>query len=177
MAKTPPGSYVRSNHITFHTSNHNYFSKLIIYIILNSESITAYQPITKIFKFSFLPCNIGESNKLHIQKSSNQLYRNYLLKCIRPPAALIQNIYNPLRLKLLSHLNNYIFNHNFKNCINSLCTCSLTVASTGPILIHNLQAIVKDISKPFDNFRTNLLLFGDSKFNTTQTIYAIVIIL
>ena len=89
MAKTHPGSYVRSNHITFHTTNHNYFSKLIIYIILNSESITAYQPITKIFKFSFSPCNIGESNKLQIRNSSNHVYINYLLSFIRPSAALI----------------------------------------------------------------------------------------
>ena len=174
MAKTPQEVMyeVRSNHIRSHAVYHNHFSKLIIYTILNSESITAYQPITKIFKFSFSPCNIGESNKLQIRNSSNHVYINYLLSFIRPSAALIQNIYNPLRLKLLTrlklelnHLNKHIFNHNFKNCINSLRSCSLKVVSVGIIYIHNLQAIFKDISKLSSNFRTHVLPFGDSKYS------------
>ena len=47
------------------------------------------------------------------------------------------NIYTPLGLKLLthlrlglSHLNEHMFNHNFEDSINRLCSCTLEVEST-----------------------------------------------
>ena len=50
---------------------------------------------------------------------------------------LISGIHHPLGLTLLtrlrlglSHLNEHRFKHNFKNCINPICACSLEVKST-----------------------------------------------
>ena len=52
-------------------------------------------------------------------------------------------IFNPLRLKLitrlrlgLSHLNEHKFNHNFNNCINPLCNCSLDIESIVHFFLH-----------------------------------------
>ena len=44
-------------------------------------------------------------------------------------------IFSRLRLGL-SHLNEHRFNHNFQNCINPLCTCSLEVESTAHFFLH-----------------------------------------
>ena len=52
-------------------------------------------------------------------------------------------IFNLLGLKLitrlwlgLSHLNEYRFKHNFNDCINPLCTCSLDIESTVHYFLH-----------------------------------------
>ena len=62
---------------------------------------------------------------------------------IRPSPNLVNDIHNPLgvrsltRLRLgLSNLNQHKFNHNFKNCINPLCTCSLEIESTSHFFFH-----------------------------------------
>ena len=105
----------------------------------NSEDITTFQSRTDTFKFSFFPWSIVEWNKLDlkIRNSSYLVFRNYLLKRISPLAAPVNNIHNPLGLKLLtrlrlglSHLNEHRFSHNFESCLNPLCTCSLEVEST-----------------------------------------------
>ena len=78
-----------------------------------------------------------------MQNSSHLVFRNYLIKRIRPLAAPVYNIHNPIGLKLLTrlrlglgHLNEHRFNHNFENCLNPLCTCSLEVESTTPVFLH-----------------------------------------
>ena len=110
------------------------------------------------------------------------------MKRIRPLAAPVYNIHNPLGLKLLtrlrlelSHLNDHRFNHNFENCLNPLCTCSLEVESTTHFFLHchhfnaicitlnnNLKAIDKDILKLSDSSLTKVILYGDSKYSDIQ---------
>ena len=141
-------------------------------------------------KFSFFQWSIVEWNKLDlkIQNSSYLVFRNYLIKRIRPLAAPVYNIHNPLGLKLLtrlrlglSHLNNHRFNHNFENCLNPLCTCSLEVESTTHFFLHchhfnairitlnnSLKAIDKDILKLSDSSLTKVILYGDSKYSDIQ---------
>ena len=104
----------------------------------NSENITTFQSRTETLKLS-IPWSIIEWNKLdlNIHNSSHLVFKNYLIKRIRPLAAPVYDIHNPLGLKLLtrlrlglSHLSEHRFNHNFENCLKPLCTCSLKVEST-----------------------------------------------
>ena len=149
----------------------------------NSDDITTFQSRTETFKFSFFPWSIVEWNKLDlkIRNSSYLVFRNYLIKRIRPLAApLGLNLLTRLRLGL-SHLNNHRFNHNFENCLNPLCTCSLEVESTTHFFLHchhfnairitlnnSLKAIDKDILKLSHSSLTKVILYGDSKYSDIQ---------
>ena len=87
----------------------------------------------------FFPNPINEWNKLNftIRASSFNIFRVNLMKIIPPIPYSVFGIFNPLGLKLmarlrlgLSHLNEHRFKHNFNDCINPLCTCSLDIEST-----------------------------------------------
>ena len=105
---------------------------------------------TDSFKNSFFPWAIREWNKfdLAIQKSTYSVFRQYLLKVIRPQPSATFNVCNFAGLHLLtrlwlglSHLNEHRFNHNFQDCINPLCTCSLEVESTSHIFFPALPPL------------------------------------
>ena len=94
-----------------------------------------------------------------------------MLNLIRPKCNDTYGIYNPTGLKLstrlqlgLSHLNDHKFNHNFKDCINPLCSCSLSVENNVHFFLHchhfplQRQTLMNNI-KSVDN----ILLFGNSK--------------
>ena len=62
---------------------------------------------------------------------------------IRPLKNSIFNIFDPEGLKLFarlrhgfSHLNEHRFRHNFQECLNPLCTCSLETENTSHYLLH-----------------------------------------
>ena len=115
-------------------------------------------------------------------------FRNSLLKNGRPTAKPVYNIQNPNGLKLftrlrvgLSHLNEHKFNHNFQDCINPLCSCSLEVESLSHFflhchyftdirktLFHELQLIDGNILNLSDNEKVELLLYGNCKFKFQQ---------
>ena len=101
-----------------------------------------------LFKLRLIPAGqiflktytIIEWNKLDLdvhKSKSYAIFQNTLLKLGRPNPNAIYNINNPVGLKLLtrlrlglSHLDEHRFNHNFQNCINPLCHCSLEIEST-----------------------------------------------
>ena len=156
----------------------------------NSEDITTFPSRAETFIFSFFPWSIVEWNKidLKIRNSSCLVFRNYVLKRIRPLAAPLYNIHNPLGLKLLtrlrlglSHLSEHRFNHNFESCLNPICTCSLEVESTIHFFLichhfnairitlnNSLKGIDKDIPKLSDSSLTKVILFRDSKYSDFQ---------
>ena len=81
----------------------------------------------------------------------------------------------------LSHLNEHRFNHNFQNCINPLCTCSLEVESASHFFLHclhyndiretllnELKSADENILKLSGNKLINLLLYGNSKFDSNK---------
>ena len=86
------------------------------------------------------------------------------------------------RLRLgFSHLNEHKFRHNFQDCLNPLCLCSLEIENTSHYLLHcqyysehriNLINSVKSISDNFESFSDNvqrdILLYGDSRFDTNK---------
>ena len=93
-------------------------------------------------------------------------------------------IHNPTGLKLLtrlrlgvSHFSDYKFNHNFRDCINPLYSCSLSVENNVHFFLHchhfllqrqtlmnNIKSIDKDIINATDSDLVNILLFGSSKY-------------
>ena len=155
------------------------------------EDVTLFYSRTDAFKYSFSPSTILEWNKLErkIRQSSTLLtFRNSLLKIGRPVPKPVYNIHNPNSLKLLtrlrlglSHLNEHKFNHNFKDCVNPLCSCSLEVESVSHFflhchyftvirktLFHELQSVDKNILNQSDNEIAELLFYGSAKFKLQQ---------
>ena len=120
-------------------SNHNYN-------IRNFDHIDPYYCRTDIVKYSFFPYTIVEWNKLDANLKNATFYmcfRNSLFKIGRPVQNSIFKVFNPLGIKFLtrlrlglSHLNEHKFKHNFQNCVNPLCSCSLEVESTIHFFLH-----------------------------------------
>ena len=97
----------------------------------------------------------------------------------------IYNIFNPVGLKYLTHLrlelihlNKHRFKHNFQDCINPLCSCSIEPKSNSHFflcfhhytilhadLMNGLKKIDENILKLPENSLVKLLLFGDPKYN------------
>ena len=156
----------------------------------NSEDTPTCHCRTDSFNNSFFPWNICEWNKLDlgIQKSTYSVFRQYLFKVIRPQPYATFNVCNFAGLRLLtrlrlglSHLNEHRLNQNFQNCINPLCTCSLEVESTSHFFLHclhyndicetllnELKSVDENILKLSENKLINLLLYGDSKFDSNK---------
>ena len=105
-----------------------------------------------------------------------------------PLQNLVYNIHNPNVFKLitrirltLSHLNEHNFNHNFRDCVNPLCPCSLEVESTSHFFLHchysidirktffhELQSANENMLNQSDNEIVELLLYGSKRFNFQQ---------
>ena len=91
---------------------------------------------TEYFANSFFPYAIKEwnSSSPEIRKSvSHEVFKNSLLKFIRPSPNSLFNVSDSLLTRLclgLSHLREHKSNHNFQDTINPLCSCSLESEST-----------------------------------------------
>ena len=100
--------------------NHNYNTR-------NIDHIDPHYCRTDIFKYSFFPYTIVEWNKLDANLKNAKFYMCFgtsLLKIVRPVQNSVFKIFNPLGIKfltrlrlILSHLNDYNFEHNFQNCL------------------------------------------------------------
>ena len=60
---------------------------------------------------------------------------------IPPLESNVYNIFDPIGLKFLtrlhldfSHLNEHMFRHNFQDCVNPLCSCSLEIGDAYDLL-------------------------------------------
>ena len=98
--------------------------------------LPSFKVRTEVFRNSFFPYTVNEWNNLdNIIKSSDSflMFKKRMLNLMRPRCNKTYGIHNQTGLKLLtrlrlslSHLNDLKFNHNFRDCINPLCSCSLT---------------------------------------------------
>ena len=113
-------------------------------------------------------------------------FRNALLMTGQLTSKPVCNTLHPNGLKLLtrlilglSHLNEHKFNHNFKECVNPLCSCSLQVESVSHFLLHYhyftdirktllnaLQSVDENILNQSDNETVELLIYGSNKFKS-----------
>ena len=162
-----------------------------MYSTRSVEDVAMLYSRTDIFKYSFFPCTIPDWNELDLkirQSKTLLTFQNALLKIGRPIAKSIYNVHNPIGLKLLtrlrlclSHLNQHKFNHNFQDCLNPLCSCSLEVESVShfflhchyyskirPTLLNELQSIDINLPNQEDGIVVEVLFYGSTKFNNDQ---------
>ena len=156
-----------------------------------NNSIPTFHCRTDCFKYSFFPSTLNDwfSLDINIRNSDSiSLFKSRLLSFIRPVQNKIYNIFDPQGLKFLtrlhvglSHLNVHRFRHNFQDCLNPLCSCSLEIEDTAHYLLHchhfstqraNLMNSVKLAFQNFEflseNNKKDLLLFGDSRFHENK---------
>ena len=126
---------------------------------------------------------------MKIRKANSLMsFKNYLLKVGRPTAMPTYGIHNPIGLKFLtrlrlglSHLNEHKLKHNFKDCVNPLCSCSLEIESPSHFFLHchcftiicstlldDLKSIDLKIPSFPDSEIVELLLYGSPKFELNQ---------
>ena len=109
------------------------------------------------------------------------IFKSRLLSLIRPSQSNVYNIFDPIGLKLLtrlrlgfSHLNEHKFRHNFQDCLNPLCLCSLEIEHCQHFFEHRINLInsVRSVSENFESFSDNdkrdILLYGDPRFDTNK---------
>ena len=98
-----------------------------------------------------------------------------MLNLVRPNCSDTYGIYNPTESKFLmhlrlflSHLNNHEFNHNFKDCVNPLCSCSLSIENN--VHLFHTATIFFEKASPHEQYYwdsswfSKYLLFGSSKY-------------
>ena len=123
-------------------------------------------------------------NRIHPETLNASFIIKHLLKEIHLAPHSVYDICKPngldliTRLKLgLSHLTEYKFNHNLKNCINPLFSCSLEVESTSYFFLHchyydsvickmfnELCEVDVNLPNAFHEKLVNILLDGSSFF-------------
>ena len=135
-------------------------------------------------KFLFI-----EWNKLdpEIQNASSlNIFKNNILKFIRPTANNILGCYNLTGIKYLtrlrlglSHLHEHKFKNNFQDTLNPFCTCGCNIENTCHFLLHcpnflterntllnKITNIDSNILNQADATITKTLLFGNSKYSS-----------
>ena len=117
------------------------------------ENVESYYFRTDLFKYSFFPYVIVEWNKLDINlcnAKSFLIFTKSLLKIGRPLENSVYNIHDPMGVKYLrlglSHLNNHKFRHNFQDCLNPLCPCSLKLSQL--FIISCIAIIIMTFVRP-----------------------------
>ena len=136
-----------------------------------NSHIPTFHCRTDCFKFSFFPCTLRDWFNLdeNIRNSESiSIFKNRLLTFIRPVQNSVFNIFDPKGIKLLtrlrlefSHLNDHRFRHNFQDCVNPLCSCSLNTENTEHFLLHchhfnhhriDLMNSVNSVLNDFESF-------------------------
>ena len=110
------------------------------------------------------------------------------MSLIRLVQSNIYSIFDEKGLKLLtrlrlglSNLNEHKFRHNFQDCLNPLCSCSLEIDNTSHYLLHchhfsnrridlmnNVNSIIPNFESMNDNMKKDTLLYGDSRFDENK---------
>ena len=160
------------------------------FILLEAVKSIIY-PVLKpgvTFRNSFFSSTITGWNNLDrdIRNSDSlNIYKFSFIKFVRPVANSVFEINNPYGLKLrtklrlgLNHLRYHKFRHNFQDCINPICVCSLEIETTTHFLLHcpifqsarqslliNIKEIDESILKKHDELVTKTLLYGYDKLD------------
>ena len=128
------------------------------------------------FKNSFIPNVINEWNKLDpdIRSSTSyNLFRDTLLKFIRPAQRKTFNINDSVGVKLLTRLR-----FGFRDILNPLCPCSIETETTAHYFLRchfynaNRSALMNELNEIDSSFSTlnenkliDLILYGSDKFD------------
>ena len=97
-------------------------------------------------KFFLFPSVLSDWFQLDVNIRNSEsiaIFISRLLSFIRPMQSNVYNIFDPIGLKFLTrlrldfnHLNEHRFRHNFQDCLNPLCSCSLETEDTKHYLLH-----------------------------------------
>ena len=111
-----------------------------------TNSIPTFYCRTDCYKNSFFPSALSDWFQLDAairNSESIAIFKSRLLSFIRPMQSNVYNIFDPIGLKFLTrlrldfnHLNEHRFRHNFQDCLNPLCSCSLETEDTKHYLLH-----------------------------------------
>ena len=122
-----------------------------------------------------------EWNKLHpsLRNSANyNVFKNSILKFIRPSPNKIFQYHNPKRIKLVTRLGlSHLRDHSFQDTLNPLCSCDLDIETTshyflhcplfhaeGSTLLNNINEIDSRIFNEWESVVTRILLHGNESF-------------
>ena len=156
-----------------------------------NSHIPAFHCRTDSFKYSFFPSTLNDWFNIDgsIRKSESiSIVINRLLSFIRPVQNKYYNIFDPTGLKFLirlrldfSHLNEHRIWHNFQECMNPLCSCSLDIRGTLHYLLHcrhflhfrndlinSARSVSDDFESFHDNVKKDILLYGDSRLDDNK---------
>ena len=157
-------------------------------ITRSQANIQQFFTRTEAFKNSFFPYVIQEWNNLDItlrNSSSISIFKNSILKLVRPKGNSVFSVHNPVGIKFLnrlrlglSHLREHKFKHNFQDCLDPICNCRIEIESTihfflhcpnftqeRQILLNNLMNIDQNLVNNHDHILVNILLFGAPFFD------------
>ena len=128
------------------------------------QQYTHFKLRSKLFQvlFFFSTLNDWHNSYLNIRNSeSTSIFKTKLLPFIRPLQTNIYNIFDPKGLKFLtrlrlglSYLNEQRFRHNFQDCLNPSCSCSLETKETSHYLLqcylfHTVVLFLWIVQNPF----------------------------
>ena len=151
----------------------------------------SYHCQTECFKNYFFPSALSDWFNLdeNIRSSESiSVFKNKLLSFIRPIQSNIFNIFNPIGIILLtclrldlSHLNEHRLRHNFQDCMNPLCSCSLEIENTLHYLLHchhfssnrivlmnSVVSVLCDFESLSDNTKKDVLLYGEPSLDQNK---------
>ena len=173
----------------------NYLINLVPKCETNTKQETTVYPLSAaeqiVSSILFFPSTLNEWFNLDLNVRNSEsisIFKSKLLSFIRPVQTNIYNIFDPkgltflTRLRLgLSHLNEHRFRHNFQDCLNPLCSCSLEIEDTSHYLLHchhfshhrvalmnSVKSICDNFDSMSDNDKEDLLLYGDSRFDENK---------
>ena len=156
-----------------------------------NNSIPTFNCRKNRFRYSFFPSTLNDWFNLDLKirnSESFSIFKSKLLSFICPVQTNIYNIFDPKGLTFpahlrlgLSHLNEHRFRHDFQDCLNPLCSCSLEIEDTSHYLLHchhfshhrvalmnSVKSICDNFDSMSDNVKEDLLLYGDSRFDENK---------
>ena len=154
----------------------------------NTNNIPQFKVKHNFFRNSFFPSAVIEWNKLDLNirnSESLNVFKNSLLKFIRPSGNSVFNCHNPRGVKLLtrlrlglSHLREHKFKHGFQDSLNPICSCGNDIETSAHFLLHcphysnerstflnTIRNINRNILDKNDLQITETLIYGDSSLD------------
>ena len=112
------------------------------------------------------------------------IFKSTILKFIRVTQRRFFNCFNHKGIRLMTRLHqglSHLFNHNFQNCINHLCSCGMDIESTSyfflhyPLFDHKRITLLSTLSKvdyklieTNESSATETLLLGNSLLDSKK---------
>ena len=162
------------------------------FINARTNRVPTFHFKTDCFKY-FFPSTLNDCFKLDFtirNSESIAIFKRRLLSFLCPVPSNVYNVFDPIGLKLLthlrlgfSHLNEHRFQHNSQGCMNPLCSCSLEIENTLHYLLqchyfsqNRLMNSLRSVSENFNPFSDNVKksTFVDPRLDENKNKFIIV---